>query len=47
LPAELQSQVLVNPENLSGTWAFTPEQDAWLAENASDASERYSTWVSE
>ncbi len=47
LDEELQSQVLVNPGNLAGTWAFTPEQDSWLAENASDASERYATWVGE
>jgi putative spermidine/putrescine transport system substrate-binding protein len=47
LPEGLQSQVLVNPDNLAGTWAFTPDQDVWLAENASDASERYATWVGE
>ena len=45
LPAELQTQVLVNPNNFSLTWAFTAEQDEWLAENANDASERYATWT--
>ncbi len=45
LPADLQTQVLVNPENYSQTWSFTPEQNAWLAEHASEASDKYATWT--
>lgn len=47
LPDELKSQVLGNPDNISRTWAFTAEQNEWLAEHASEASERYATWVGE
>ncbi len=45
LPADLKGQVLVNPDNFSKTWAFTAEQDAWLAEHASEASDKYATWT--
>jgi spermidine/putrescine-binding protein len=45
LPADLKSQVLVNPENFAETWSFTAEQDAWLAEHASEASDKYATWT--
>jgi putative spermidine/putrescine transport system substrate-binding protein len=47
LPDELQSQVLGGPENLPLTWSFTAEQNVWLADHASEASERYATWVGE
>ena len=45
LPAELQSQVLVNPNNFPLTFAFTSVQDVWLAEHAAEASEKYATWT--
>ncbi len=45
LPTDLQGQVLVNPNNFPLTFAFTAEQDAWLAEHATEASERYATWT--
>ena len=45
LPADLKSQVAVNPDNLALTFAFTPDQNAWLAEHATEASEQYATWT--
>jgi spermidine/putrescine-binding protein len=45
LSSDLQSQVLVNPGNFSKTWAFTAEQNEWLAEHASEASDNYATWT--
>jgi spermidine/putrescine-binding protein len=47
LPPDLQDQVLSNPTNFEKTFAFTPEQNAWFAENASDIAERWAAYISE
>jgi spermidine/putrescine-binding protein len=45
LPAGLKNHVLVNPDNYDQTWSFTADQNEWLAEHASEASDKYATWT--